>query len=243
MDGVFGAEEDGQVQVRFKNRQSGKRMASEIMKIGDRFGRLVVAKFLRTGKRYTKIWLCNCDCGKSKEIPYGALTSGATVSCGCYHKDVLKKQFFKHGQVNSPTYSTWEHMKGRCLNPKNDQFFRYGGRGITICDRWKKFENFLADMGERPEGKSIDRINNNGNYEPGNCRWATLTEQANNMRSNRNITYFGKTLSMTQWAKTLGINPVTISGRIHRSKLTNPELILSKVSRTDGGIVLKRRAI
>lgn len=121
-----------------------------------------------------------------------------------------------HGLSSTRAYLTWQHMKRRCLNPKLGQFKDYGGRGITICERWMRFGNFFADMGERPKGKTLDRIDNNGNYEPGNCRWATKKEQQRNMRSNRLVTINGATMCAIEWAEISGTSPITIITRLGR---------------------------
>lgn len=120
----------------------------------------------------------------------------------------------KNGKL-SPTYSSWTAMWARCIYPSAINWKKYGGRGIKVHPRWEKFENFLADMGERPAGKTLDRFpNRDGNYEPGNCRWATREEQQRNRDDNRMITHAGETLSLVEWAKRVGIHPETISGRI-----------------------------
>lgn len=123
----------------------------------------------------------------------------------------------KHGMGGTPTYLAWINMRVRCSNPKQEGYQYYGGRGIRVCERWQQsFENFLADMGIRPDGMSIDRIDNDRNYEPGNCRWATRIEQENNKRSNRLITAFGKTQTVAQWTKEMGLeNCVLIYGRLN----------------------------
>lgn len=120
-------------------------------------------------------------------------------------------------KTKNPAYQVWADMKQRCLNPKVAQYHNYGGRGITVCDRWlSSFDNFLIDMGSKPPGKSIDRINNNGNYDPGNCRWATKKEQRDNQRTTRLIEIDGVTKPLRDWAKHYGIHETTVHGRIRR---------------------------
>src|SRR5207248_5613032 len=131
---------------------------------------------------------------------------------------------------NSRTYSSWEHMFARCLDPEHKSWHNYGGRGIRVCERWYRFAHFLADMGERPEGKSLDRFpDNDGNYEPGNCRWATPKEQGNNRRTNRWITFRGRRQTLKAWAAELGLPPITLrrrfrAGQSVEAALTKPGL-------------------
>jgi hypothetical protein len=126
----------------------------------------------------------------------------------------------KHGKHESPVYNAWHGMKQRCLNPNNPRYKDYGGRGIKIHDAWLEFVDFYKDMGDCPVGRLLDRIDNNGNYEPNNCRWATPREQQNNMRSNKMITFNGIRQTTTQWARDLDINPSTLFKRLNRSKWT-----------------------
>ena len=155
---------------------------------GNRYGMLVVTQYMGSGK-----WSCLCDCGRRSVVAGHHLKSGSTKSCGCRQRAVLGESTTRHGLRSHPLYRTWRGMRGRCNNPNHADYRYYGGRGIKVCERWGKFENFLADMGERPEGCSLDRIDVNGNYEPSNCRWASNSEQRRNSR--RSIFIDGKNLA------------------------------------------------
>jgi len=164
-----------------------KRRANKLRIKGKKFGRLIVLRETGIQKGRTK-WLCKCDCGRTKEIMGRNLSSGRSRSCG-YCNRVSGKKNKRHGETigGKPTaeYRTWCSMRSRCRNPKTPGYAYYGGRGISVCERWNgSFENFLEDMGRRPTSEhSIDRINVNGNYEPVNCRWATKSEQTKNRRA------------------------------------------------------------
>jgi hypothetical protein len=177
------------------------------MKPGDRFLRLTVIASAGNGS-----WLCRCDCGVEKAVHGSNLTAERTRSCGC----LAREKATLHGMAGTPTYKSWTGMKARCLDPDAPDYARYGGRGITVCERWLVLDSFLADMGPRPAGTSLDRIDNNGNYEPGNCRWASREVQANNKRDTRLLTHAGETLSISQWARKTGIERVTLSKRLGR---------------------------
>jgi len=171
------------------------------------FGKLTVVRQVDTGK-----WDCLCECGNMKQVRGTHLRNGDTNSCGCIVK--------KHGMNNSPEAQTLRNMKYRCNNKNSPNFHLYGGRGIAVCDRWSGDDgltNFIADMGERPSSKhSIDRIDNNGNYEPDNCRWATLLEQQNNRRSNVILEYEGERKTLIEWARLSSVSVAAFKNRIRR---------------------------
>lgn len=147
---------------------------------GKKSGRLVVIRRDGSNKK-EPLWLCKCDCGNMVRVAASKIVGGTTRSCGCFKADMHRKRLWKHGHSAggrvSPTYKTWEDMLNRCLHHVD-----YAGRGITVCERWRAFKNFLEDMGERPKGLTIERKDNDGNYEPGNCKWATYSEQNSNQR-------------------------------------------------------------
>ena len=169
-----------------------------------RFGRLLVLCRVKP-----KSWLCQCDCGNLKTFKRDTLKHSS--SCGCYRREVVAARNATHGAAprNHPTaeYRTWMDAKARCYNPKNRSYRRYGARGITMCGQWRySFETFLADMGPRPPGTSIDRINNDGNYEPDNCRWATKAEQVRNRPCNVLVNYEGRVFSLAELARHVGVS-------------------------------------
>lgn len=181
---------------------------------GKKFNRLTVVKesHKKNGHIY---WVCRCDCGNEKAIKGYDINSGHTKSCGCFRKAASGNRRRTHGKTGTPEHRTWMSMHSRCYNKKTPNYKNYGGRDISVSSRWKVFENFLKDMGEKPfREASLDRINNSGNYSLENCRWASRTDQANNRRSNRLIAFRNKTMNITQWAKELNVKPFVLYARL-----------------------------
>lgn len=181
--------------------------------IGARYGRLVVTGDAprRNKKRFCRYV---CDCGKEIEANYDNVRRGKQSSCGCLKTEVLRALRRTHGGARTPEYSSWLSARERCNNTQASSYKNYGARGITFCERWASFENFLSDMGARPKGSSLDRIDVQKGYSPENCRWATIAEQATNKRDNHRITAFGETLTISQWSRRYGVYVTTIRERI-----------------------------
>lgn len=216
---------------------------------GYRFGRLTVLSELKGEKKWGKpCYLCQCACGNQKTVVRSSLLSGMTKSCGCLAKEQAKeaaKKMIKHNQANgyacvtkhgkarrgqhSRSYKAWMGMKRRCHNPNDKTYLEYGAKGITVIDRWHVYENFLADMGECPDGLSIERIDYTKGYSPENCKWATTHEQCRNRSNNRKITAFGRTQVLTDWANEFGIPVSALTYRIDAG--WDVETAISKRSR------------
>ena len=177
--------------------------------LGMVFHRLTVVEFCGTTKGgHSRLWKCVCECGKFKVVRAGCLRSGHTKSCGCIKDEKFIIRNTTHGLTKAPEYHIWQAMISRCYHKKNIGFKNYGGRGITVCERWRKsFAAFFEDMGPRPSAKhSIDRFpDNDGNYEPGNCRWATIDQQVTNKRTTVLLTFNGETLHMAEWSRKTGL--------------------------------------
>lgn len=170
---------------------------------GQRFGKLTAEEYLGKG-----LWRCRCDCGGTSTCLTSNLRKGNSTSCGCYR--------IKHGLSHTPTHHVWREMRNRCTNPKNRAYANYGGRGITVCSEWSDFARFVEDMGLRPEGHQLDRIDNNSGYSPTNCRWVLQQENLNNKRTNRILEFRGERLTIAQWAHALGFSYRTLNNRINR---------------------------
>lgn len=184
---------------------------------GRRFGRLVVlGKDAGATPASGSRWLCQCDCGTIRSFIGSLLRRGDARSCGCLRREIARATFTTHGQSESAEFKIWLGILQRCTNPNNRAYRDYGGRGITVCERWESFENFYADMGERPAGHSIDRIDNDGPYCPENCHWATRGEQRRNSRKVIRVEYQGKTMVLLDWAKELGFTYPTLKHRFQR---------------------------
>ena len=169
------------------------------------------------GKSQKSHWLCECDCGETLITLSASLLNGRTTSCGCYKNEQVGNRSRKHGKTHTTEYHIWLSMNQRCSNPNVVQYDRYGGRGIKVCNRWKNsFELFLQDMGKRPKGHSIERKNNDGNYCPSNCIWATYKTQGRNKVNNHRLTFRGETKNISEWAEVIGINQSTLLFRIRR---------------------------
>jgi hypothetical protein len=196
---------------------------------GMSFGKLTVIKL---GKVISKsdyrvyYWVCLCSCGNQVEIRAGNLGGKTgTQSCGCLKKERHLESHQTHGMSLTPTYESWRSMLKRCYNKNHDNYFRYGAKGITVCEAWKSFSKFFEDMGVRPLHHTLDRIDSTGNYSKENCRWADAKQQAANRKNpdrsknGRVISYNGQEQNMTAWAKDIGINKTTLANRLKRLPL------------------------
>lgn len=183
---------------------------------GQAFGRLSVIN--RADNKGGQVqWNCLCQCGGSITVSGANLRSGNTASCGCLRREVsveLGKSTKRHGMESTPTYRSWTSMKVRCSDKNHISFKNYGGRGITVCDSWLIFDNFLADMGVRPDGTTLDRKDTNGNYEPSNCRWASAVVQHRNTRLNKFFEFNGENITLAEISERYGVNISTLRARV-----------------------------
>lgn len=183
---------------------------------GHRYGRLMVLGYAGQTPSGKKYWWCLCDCGKEKRVAGRHMRNGATISCGC----AIAEAISTHGKSGSAEHRIWLGLVSRCRNTRNNSFANYGGRGIRVCNRWTGsdgFRNFLSDMGPRPSPQhTVERKDNNGNYEPGNCCWATRREQARNNRRTRLVTLDGRTMCIRDWCAERGLSHKAVYERINR---------------------------
>lgn len=186
---------------------------------GQKFGKLTVIKKNGNDKYKNIVWLCKCDCGKETIVNTTRLKSGYTKSCGCLTVEKLLERNTKHNMTHTRIYKIYQGLIQRCYNSNNPAYKNYGGRGIKVCDEWKNdflsFYNWAINNGYNNE-LTLDRINNNGNYKPNNCRWVTVKKQSNNRRSNHYITYNGETHSISEWSSILKIPYSMLNHRIQR---------------------------
>uniref|UniRef100_A0A6M3IL93 Uncharacterized protein n=1 Tax=viral metagenome TaxID=1070528 RepID=A0A6M3IL93_9ZZZZ len=196
---------------------------------GQKFGRLTAIQIDENRHSGRIYWHCQCECGKRTIKSRQLLTTGQTTSCGCKLVDSARERFTTHGMSSSIEYFSWFHMKARCYKTYDKEYKNYGARGISVCARWlESFQNFFSDMGLKPSKKhEIERIDNDGDYSPENCKWATRTEQANNTRHNHFVTIGNKTQTIAQWSRELGIKNQTVRNRLYhgwtpRDALTRP---------------------
>lgn len=182
------------------------------------FNRYTVVRYSGINSNGHSSWFCVCQCGNFSTVSGPSLKNGHSKSCGCLKIELFRQRLTKHGMRHIPEYKNWQMMKRRCNNSSDKRYERYGGRGIKVCDRWQSsFANFFADIGPRPSPKhSIDRINNDGNYEPSNCRWATNREQSVNRISNIRAEWNGINLTATEWARKYNFDPQLIIDRLNR---------------------------
>jgi hypothetical protein len=187
-----------------------------IDEVGNTYGRLtVVARVRRDGRREAD-WRCQCACGNTAYVSGSNLRTGYVVSCGCYMRSIRGRANRSHGMSHTAAYRNWATMLQRCTNPKTMQYADYGGRGITVCETWRKFAAFHADMGTPVAGRSLERRDNNKGYSKDNCYWATRAEQSRNKRNNVLLTAKGETLTLSEWARRLGTCRATVRERLDR---------------------------
>jgi hypothetical protein len=199
--------------------------------IGKKINHLTVLE--EVGRKVERWVRVKCDCGVIKELRFNTLLrkNSKTTSCGCQKPITTRLVHLTHGKTKTKEFKCWQHIRDRCYKTNNTHYLRYGGRGITVCDRWlESFENFYEDMGTAPTSKhTIERIDNDAGYFKDNCRWATYKEQANNKNNNRKITFRGITKNLSQWAEELGIDRVTILARIDKYSWSTERALTSPV--------------
>lgn len=198
---------------------------------GRKFGRLTVLSFSHihhTSRGQQTVWNLKCDCGRETTAYTGSLRSSGLISCGCAISDALRKRNTTHGMSRRPEYIVWKTMISRCENPRNDDFHNYGGRGISVCKEWRNdFARFLLDMGERPPGLTIERIDSNKGYQPDNCKWVPRSEQSRNRRCVRRIDVRGRLMTHREIGEMLGVPAGTVRAYFWRSNCSFEEFISS----------------
>lgn len=173
--------------------------------VGSKIGRLLILEESRAKGR--RVYVCQCDCGNKRTVSKWHVLAGRTTSCGCYVKDMMRAKKTIHNMCKTPTYYVWQNMRERCSSLAHKNYKDYGGRGISVCERWQNsFANFLADMGEKPKGLSLDRINNDGNYCPENCRWVDAKLQNRNKGASGLVEFRGEWRHLKEWSEVLGID-------------------------------------
>ncbi len=184
---------------------------------GERFGRWLVLEVATASDARSYVrWKCLCDCGNIKFVARTSLQSGDSQSCGCLRKDTHIPKLKTHGLSRTVEYVAWKNMMSRCNNPQDRAYANYGGRGIKVCESWYSFESFLADMGKRPEGMTLERDNNDANYSKENCRWASRQEQQRNTRRNVCVTVGGVARTISEWEAMSGLSRGTITYRLNQ---------------------------
>ncbi len=211
------------------------------MNPGDKFHRLTILKVktdtFNAKRQFYPNCLVQCDCDVTKEVNRGNVSRGLTKSCGCLFKEVMSDANGTHRMSNCPEYGVWLSMKSRCKHKSQVSFRNYGGRGIKVCDRWQSFEKFYSDMGERPSpDHQIERLDNDGDYEPGNCTWVLRKAQCRNRRSNRKIMFRGETKTLVEWCEIMEIDYNMVEQRL-RVLHWSPERALTEPSNYYGGVV------
>lgn len=187
-----------------------------VARVGDVFGCWTILAEGARSKNRARYWWCRCKCGTEKNVRDADIKIGKTVSCGCWKDEQTRTRLTTHGKANSTEYHIWQHMRHRCENPDDPAYKNYGERGIRVCPRWLKFENFYSDMGERPEGFTLERVDNDKGYSPDNCKWATRAEQANNQRRTLRFTFDGITKTYKEWLADNNIGDNTVRSRLRR---------------------------
>ena len=196
---------------------SKPRRMSVVNRVGEKYGRLtVVARAtnkVETSGAVRAQWECTCECGNTTVTSGQSLSRGSTQSCGCLIVEA-RKAASTHNMSRTPIYRIWNTMRQRCQNDKNPHWSSYGGRGITVCDRWQTFENFYSDVGDPKKGMTLERCDNNKGYEPGNVYWASRLTQANNRRTNVYLSLSGETKTIAEWGRITGLGKSVIKRRL-----------------------------